>query len=129
VIRQRRRQLNITQEQIARRMGVSAPYIGHLETGKRHPSEKIVIKLADILGFDRGELFLMANPRAKALLSAPPDETISAWEQFYRDPHIRQLHHITDQEMEFLSRVALMGNVRSPRHFIFILNSIRQALA
>jgi hypothetical protein len=30
--------------------------------------------------------------------------------------------------MEMLSRVALMGDVRSERDFIYILNSIRQAL-
>jgi hypothetical protein len=31
-------------------------------------------------------------------------------------------------ETEMLSRVALLGEVRSPREFIYILNSVRQAL-
>jgi hypothetical protein len=34
---------------------------------------------------------------------------------------------MTDQEMQTLSQVALMGEVRSSRDFLFILNTIRQA--
>jgi transcriptional regulator with XRE-family HTH domain len=49
IIRNRRRELDMTQEEIAGRIGTSVPYIGHLESHKRHPSEKIVIKLAEVL--------------------------------------------------------------------------------
>lgn len=52
VIRARRRQLDLTQEELARRVGTSVPYIGHLETEKRHPSEKIVTGLTEVLGLD-----------------------------------------------------------------------------
>lgn len=31
VIRERRRQLNLTQDEVARRIKTSAPYVGHLE--------------------------------------------------------------------------------------------------
>jgi hypothetical protein len=41
---------------------------------------------------------------------------------------LREIHEITDQEMETLSQVAKMGEVRAPRDFLFILNAIRQAL-
>ncbi len=47
---------------------------------------------------------------------------------FVKDVKVRKIHNITDQEMEILSRVAKMGEVRAPRDFIFILNTIRQAL-
>ena len=52
VIRERRRTLDLTQEDLARRIETSVPYVGHLETGKRHPSEKLVVKLAAVLGLD-----------------------------------------------------------------------------
>jgi len=42
VIRERRRQLDMTQHEVARRIKTSTPYIGHLEAGKRHPSERVV---------------------------------------------------------------------------------------
>ncbi|MGC1808785.1 MAG: helix-turn-helix transcriptional regulator, partial [Candidatus Binataceae bacterium] len=57
VIRERRRQLDLTQEEVAHRIKTSTPYVGHLESGKRHPSDKIVTRLAEVLGLDRRDLF------------------------------------------------------------------------
>jgi transcriptional regulator with XRE-family HTH domain len=129
VIRERRRQLDLTQEEVARRIRTSTPYVGHLESAKRHPSDKIVTRLAEVLGLDRRELFFLANPRAQALLTPEPDKTMkSAWDDFRRNEQIRRLHHITEEEMEMLGRVALLGEVRSPRDFIYILNTVRHAV-
>jgi transcriptional regulator with XRE-family HTH domain len=129
VIRDRRRQLDLTQEEVARRISTSTPYIGHLESAKRHPSEKVVTKLADVLGLERRELFFLANPGAKALLSQqPPCSTTSPWDDFRKDDRLRRVHNITGEEMEMLSHVALMGDVRSSRDFVYILTTIRQAL-
>jgi transcriptional regulator with XRE-family HTH domain len=129
VIRARRRQLDLTQEEVAQRINTSVPYIGHLEGGKRHPSEKVVIKLAKVLGYDVRELFLLANPGTKALISEQPKSGgLSAWDAFVKDAKLRQIHNITDQEIETLSRVAKMGEVRDLRDFIFVLATIRQAL-
>jgi transcriptional regulator with XRE-family HTH domain len=130
VIRNRRRQLDMTQEEAARRIGTSVAYISHLEGRKRHPSAKVVIKLAKVLGFEPRELFLLANPQTETLISQQASPTHSkAWYVFNRDENLRRVHHITEQELEVLSRVAMMGEVRSPTDFIFILNSIRQALS
>jgi transcriptional regulator with XRE-family HTH domain len=127
-IRARRRALDLTQEEVARRIGTSTPYVGHLESGKRHPSEKIVVKLADVFGIDRGELFLLANPQAEAIISGRTESSdTSAWNEFRRDKMLQRLHKITPQEMGILSRVALMGKVRSSRDFLFVLNTLRQA--
>jgi transcriptional regulator with XRE-family HTH domain len=130
LIRRRRRQLDLTQEEVAHRIETSVLYVSHLESGRRHPSEKVVIKLADVLGFERRELFFLANPATEALISQPPAaETPSAWARFSSDSNLRKIHNITDQELEILSEVALMGDVRCSRDFIFILNAIRHALA
>ena len=129
IIRERRRQLDLTQEEVARRIKTSTPYVGHLESGKRHPSDKIVTRLAEVLGLDRRELFFLANPRAQALLSEETESTPeSAWEDFKKNEQMRRIHNITSDEMEMLSRVALLGDVRSPRDFIYILNTVRHAV-
>ncbi|MGO9450229.1 MAG: helix-turn-helix domain-containing protein [Candidatus Binataceae bacterium] len=129
IIRERRRQLDLTQEEVARRIKTSTPYVGHLESGKRHPSDKIVTRLAEVLGLDRRELFFLANPRAHALLNPAQDNhVVSAWEQFKGNEQVRRLHSITSEEMEMLSRAALLGEVRSPRDFIYILNTVRHAV-
>jgi transcriptional regulator with XRE-family HTH domain len=129
VIRERRRRGEMTQLQVARRIGTSTPYVGHLESGKRHPSDEVVSRLADALGFDRRELFFLANPKAKEIFHQP--EVVpasSAWDEFRRDDKLRRLHNINHKEMNMLSQVALMGQVRSSRDFIYILNTVRQAL-
>jgi transcriptional regulator with XRE-family HTH domain len=129
VIRERRRQLNLTQEEVAQRIKTSVPYIGHLEAAKRHPSQKVVVKLANVLGLNPSDLFFLANPGTRVLISEQPKSTgLPAWDAFVKDVRVRKIHNITDQEVELLSQVAKMGEVRDPRDFIFILTTIRQAL-
>ena len=129
VIRERRRQLDLTQEEVARRIRTSTPYVGHLESGKRHPSDKIVNRLSEVLGLDSRELFFLANPRAHALLNpAPENNSASAWEQFKNNEQLRRIHNISNDEMEMLSRVALLGEVREARDFIYVLNTVRHAV-
>src|SRR5271168_4092304 len=129
IIRERRRQLDLTQEEVARRIRTSTPYVGHLESSKRHPSDKILTRLAEVLGLDRRELFFLANPRAQALLSPEVEAAAdSAWEDFKKNDQLRRVHSITGDEMEMLSRVALLGDVRSARDFIYILNTVRHAV-
>jgi transcriptional regulator with XRE-family HTH domain len=128
VIRERRRKLDLTQEDLARRIETSVPYVGLLETGRRHPSDKVVVKLAAALALDPRELFFLANPGTKHLISQEQKSSeASAWDGFVNDEGLRKLHDITDQEMQTLSQVALMGEVLSSRDFLFILNTIRQA--
>jgi len=129
VIRERRRQLDLTQEDVARRIKTSTPYIGHLESGKRHPSDRVLSRLGEVLLLDKRELFLLANPQAARLLdTTDQQDSKSAWSEFRKDERLRRIHNITEQEMEALSRVALMGEVRSKQDFVYILNTIRQAL-
>ena len=129
LIRERRRLLNLTQEELARRIRVSMPFVGHLETGHRRPSEKTIGKLAKVLGLDQQELFLLANPGTRALFrSHSPDSAGSAWDQFKRNRQLHRAHKISLTEMSMLERAALLGEAESPEDFIFILNTVRRLL-
>jgi transcriptional regulator with XRE-family HTH domain len=126
VIRERRRQLRLTQQKVAEKIDASTPYIGHLEAGKRHPSDKIVARLANVLGFEGRALYFLAHPRAREILAEGKRPRVtSSWESFRKDSRLRRLHAVTPKEMEMLSRVAMLGNVKSSRSFIYILNTIR----
>src|SRR3984957_2025434 len=128
VIRDRRRQLDLTQQEVARRIKTSTPYVGHLESSNRHPSDTVLGRLATVLGLDRRELFLLANPQAVELLR--PSEANNkrmAWEEFRKDKQIRHTH-ITSDEMQLLSSVDLMSEISSPRDFIYLLNVVRHVL-
>lgn len=52
-----RKQLGWSQELLAEKTGVSAPYITQIEVGKRTPSLDIVEKLASALGVEYKTLF------------------------------------------------------------------------
>jgi transcriptional regulator with XRE-family HTH domain len=129
VIHERRRRLDLTQQEVARRIKTSTPYIGHLEAGLRHPSDKVLSRLAEVLGLDRRDLFFLANPGAVELLkSKETPSRRSAWDEFRKDDRLRRMHNVSQEEMNLLAQVASLGEVRTPRDFIYILITVRHAL-
>jgi transcriptional regulator with XRE-family HTH domain len=129
IIRERRHQLDLTQEEVARRIKTSIPYIGHLEAGIRRPALKFVLKLSAALKLDAVDLFLLVNPKVTSIIvEQQKSEGTSAWDAFVKDAKVRKIHNITDREMEILSEVAKMGEVLDARDFVFVLIAIRQAL-
>jgi transcriptional regulator with XRE-family HTH domain len=130
-IRERRHELGLTQEQVARRVKVGGHHLGQIERGERHPSNKLVARLVKVLGFEGNLLFLLANPQARELLSdAAGAKAVqsSSWDLFRKNEPLKRLHRLTSVEMSILSDIASMGEVRSERDFICIINAIRQAL-
>lgn len=129
VIRAKRRELDLTQDEVAAQISTLTPYVGHLESGKRHPSDKVVTKLAEVLGIGNRELFLLANPHAEALFATEPVRGGgSAWEQFQKDENLRRIHNVSGAEFAILSQVSLLGEVQSTRDLIYILQTIRHAV-
>ncbi len=121
--------LDLTREQLSRHVGISVQYVGMLESGRSHPSDKILARLAEVLRLDRRELFFLANPRAQALLRPEPkSNSTSSWEEFLDNERRHPTHNITNEEMKMLSEVPLFGEVRVARDFFYILNTVRQAL-
>jgi transcriptional regulator with XRE-family HTH domain len=128
-IRARRRQLELTQEQVARRTRLSLSFVGNLEKARRRPSDETIFRLAKVLGFDSRELFLLANTHARTVLDLlSNDRTPSAWDQFRNDHKLRRIHKITKGEMELLASVASLGELHAPHEFIYVLNAVRQAI-
>ncbi|MBQ9207761.1 MAG: helix-turn-helix transcriptional regulator [Treponema sp.] len=68
-IKSLRKQLGWSQEALAEKTGVSAPYITQIEVGKRTPSLDIVEKLASALGVEYKVLFEAQNSAENAALS------------------------------------------------------------
>ena len=60
-IKSLRKRLGWSQELLAEKTGVSAPYITQIEVGKRTPSLEIVEKLASALGVEYKALFETNN--------------------------------------------------------------------
>ena len=128
VLKRRRRQLELTQTQVAARVGCRPNYIGYLEADARHPRSQVVAKLAKALDLDQRELFFLANPQTRALIAPEHPQPEAAWERFKANRGLHARHGITRSELAALESVATLGDVRNERDFLFILQTIRQAL-
>ncbi len=129
VLRRRRRQLDITQQDIAQRVGVRANYVGYLERDLRRPSTEVLLKIAKVLDLDREELFFLANPQMRTLVGKDgATRGSSAWDLFRNDKRLHTRHSITRQEIKVLGAISQLGQVATPRDYLFILQAIRQAL-
>ncbi len=128
-IKERRNRLKLTREELARRVKASVLFISQLEANQRRPSDATVTRLANGLGLDRSELFFLANPEAQHPVQHRQAEASSTWERFRRDQRAQRAHAISGREMDMLSQVTLMGDVRRGSDFVFILNTIRQLVS
>jgi transcriptional regulator with XRE-family HTH domain len=130
LVRDRRQTLNLTQAQLAQKLGVKGSHIAYLETARRRPSLALIGRLADILELDRSQLFLLAHPEAKSLLPsvdhpAHPEDPIKAWQRFVnaRDLHVR--YQITRREIQALKQLNMLGYALTELEFLAVLTPIR----
>jgi len=88
-----------------------------------------VSRLAEVLALDRRELFFLANPGTVELLKTRDGSgKRSAWDEFRKDDRLRRNLGITTDEMDLLSRVASMGEIPTPREFVYVLTTVRHVL-
>ena len=132
VIEDRRRELGLTQEMVAKKVGVKANYVGYLERGMRHPSQKVVERLSSALKLDSQDLYLLANPRVRSLLGKAPkaaSASQSLWQQFLRDPALQQSQGLTSREKEALAQVAQAANASSMAGVVKAIKALRRGFA
>ena len=61
ILKQRRTMIPLTLSKLSAAAGVSPSHLGRIERGNRFPSARILHKIAQPLGFDEGELFVLAD--------------------------------------------------------------------
>jgi len=130
VVKEGRDALRLTQRGLAELVGVKASHIAYIENGHRNPSLALLRRLADALGLNRKELLFLSHPDAKYLMDEEDGaarKRDDAWQQFTSNRAALRRHNVTRAEIKVLKQVALLEHVSHPRHFLFILNAIRQA--
>lgn len=67
ILRKFRKQSNLTQEQLAEKLGISLKYISRIENGNSGIKTQTLIKYFNILGFDPNTLYcdFIKNPKVK----------------------------------------------------------------
>lgn len=56
-IRDRRQKMGLTQEEVAKKLGISQVAYGRYELGTREPNLELIFKISDVLDFKPGEFF------------------------------------------------------------------------
>jgi len=134
VLKSQRATLGLTQRELALKLDVKPSHIAYLEKDRRRPSLALLNRIGDVLGLPKESLFVLAHPEAKSLLGSGSSEALrqqgpdQVWREFTSNKALLSQHHIKPRELKILSEVNLLGKVTQPRHFLFILNSIRQAV-
>jgi len=106
IVEERRHELGLTQEMVAKKVNVKANYIGYLERGMRHPSQKVVEKLSGALKLDAQELYLMANPKVRNLLgTAKGGGSTSGLQQLLKDNAAQKSAGISGAERNALAQL------------------------
>ncbi|WP_408954765.1 helix-turn-helix transcriptional regulator [Natroniella sp. ANB-PHB2] len=52
---------DLTQEEVAEMLNITRGHYGHIETGRRNPSIKLAIDIADLFGMAVENIFLINN--------------------------------------------------------------------
>ena len=114
-LRRFRRQASLSQGELARRAGISKPYISELETGAgRRPSAEILLRLADALGITIAEL--LGRPlEPEGVVEVPPGLAEFAAER-----------GLSETEIQMLARIRLReGSPRTKERWAFIYDAIK----
>lgn len=129
VIKEGRDALRLTQRGLADMVGVKASHIAYIENGHRNPSLALLRRLADALGLNRKELLFLSHPDARYLMDEDEGKSkrVDPFLTFTNNRAALRRHNVTKAELKVLKQVSLLENVSHPRHFLFVLNAIRQA--
>ncbi len=133
VLRARRHSLGLTQRELAAQLAVKPAHVAYLELDRRRPSLRLLSRIAQALDLDRERLILLSHPEARSFFGErptvePPHPKDQAWREFRRNKNLLARHKVSPKELKVLAQVALLGRITTPRSFLFILNSIRQAV-
>ena len=124
LIKASRQSAGLSQRELGRSLGVTASHIAYIESGARHPSRTVVLRLAQTLRIDRQTLIIAAYPELASTV-APTGNAKQAWRGFVA---VARQHSVTPREMAIMRQISLIGRIPSSSSYLFILNTIRQSL-
>jgi transcriptional regulator with XRE-family HTH domain len=124
LLKSRRGALGLTQQSLARKVGVRASHVALLENGQRRPSLALAARLAEAMELDGRELLELAYPEIRTLVSpipAPRPRIEPSWERLFKDPALLARYHVTKQEREVLKHLGMLGGTLTPKRLLAIL--------
>lgn len=125
-LKKRRHELELTQGELAQKLGVAQNYITYLEKGSRNPSLETLKKLARALRSPLEQLHRLANPEVETLYLASEATLPPLLLELSRNKKLREMHRIGDEEIEQLAGIRARGEVRKVEDYLLLLMTMRQ---
>lgn len=128
VIRQKRKELRLTLDEVAAKTGFSKPYLSTIETGrvKNPPSDELICKLEKILKFKSGYLLYLAHKEKIPADIRREFEALSAENRKYRT--LIQNILTRRQSISELNKLFRQGDLdalnRPPGNWIPVINKV-----
>lgn len=134
IILNRRRELKLTQEQVARKVGVHANYIGYLERGLRRPGDQTLVALCEALELDKAQLFATLNPLFRDIVKAEgaddedDDALPPALRELIEDRELLRELGTTEEQARKLAVLRVFGEVERKQDYVRILKTLAEIL-
>jgi putative transcriptional regulator len=133
LIKDKRKELNLTQRELAKRLGVQASHVAYLENGKRKPSLALMLRLEQALGVSRRRIFLLSHPEAASVVNpsdgaAPHEQPADKWRRSFSDRAFLKRHRVTRRELLVFKELGNIGYILSRHQKLAILTLIREPL-
>src|SRR5690348_16987404 len=112
LLRARRNDLGLTQQVLAKRLGVRPSHIVLLENGRRRPSLALLVRLASALAVDGRELLELAYPEVRVLVSVGSKQPVKlspSWRRLLKDTSLLARYRVTQREVEALEHLGMLG--------------------
>ena len=106
----------LTLQELAQVSGVSPSYLGRIEKNERFPSASILRKIAQPLGFNENELFILAGylpPQSDAIAEASP-----GYNRANLDPHVARELAKEPIEVQYaaLTILSILNSLAKPKN-------------
>jgi transcriptional regulator with XRE-family HTH domain len=132
ILLRRRKELGLTQSQLAQRIGVQPNYIVYLEKGERKPSDRTVMKIARALELDKADLYLAANPHVREFLTINEENQIQrddlpdGLRRLLDDGELCRRLEVSDDEIAGVSQLRLRGRVTTAEQYLTLILFLRR---
>lgn len=133
-IRKRRLDLDITQQEVAKKAGVTQNFIAYLESNKRKAPTWLIKRLGEILSLPLDTLYMSARPEAEAFIDFDREKNTAkrklapALLALKLDTKLCSQHKVNDADIAMLASLKARGEIRSKEDYIFLLLSLRQVM-
>ena len=129
-IRKKRLELDLTQSEMADKLGISQNFVAYIEKNERNPSKDVIKKLADLFSVPTDKLYLMANPDLEKIFKKNPVNgqlpLPPLLKKLQSDPDLRRKYSIQDEDISMLNSLQPRGQIQRVEDYVFLLMTIRQ---